>query len=122
MMMVMVMLPANSPMEMTEEVMGRIRDHFLTNEAEAVDSVMTIAGSSFAGRGQNMGMSFVRLKDWKLRKSKNLKVDAVAGRAMGIFSQYRDAMVFAFPPPPVIELGNREGVRFPAAGPRRPGP
>jgi HAE1 family hydrophobic/amphiphilic exporter-1 len=112
MIMVQAMLPGNSTMEMTEQVMGRIRDHFLTNEKDAVESVMTIAGSSFAGRGQNMGMSFVRLKDWNLRDRKELKVEAVAGRAMRMFSQYRDAMVFAFPPPPVIELGTAKGFDF----------
>ncbi|MBP2673820.1 MAG: acriflavin resistance protein [Deltaproteobacteria bacterium] len=112
MLMVQAMLPANAPMEMTEEVMGRIRDHFLTNEPEAVDSCLTVAGVSFAGRGQNMGMSFVRMKDWDLRTGKELKVDAVARRAMRGFSQYRDALVFAFPPPAVFELGNARGFDF----------
>ncbi len=112
MMMVMTMLPANTPLEMTEEVMGRIRGHFLTNEPDAVESVMTVAGISFAGRGQNQGLSFVRLKDWELRGRKDLKVDAVAGRAMKMVSQYRDAMVFAFPPPAVVELGTAKGFDF----------
>ncbi|HQT97032.1 MAG TPA: efflux RND transporter permease subunit, partial [Thermodesulfobacteriota bacterium] len=67
MLMVQTMLPANSPLEMTETVMGEIRDHFLMNEKDAVESCMTVAGASFAGRGQNMGMAFVRLKDWDLR-------------------------------------------------------
>jgi hydrophobe/amphiphile efflux-1 (HAE1) family protein len=112
MLFVQAMLPANSSMEMTEKVMGEIRDHFLTNEKEAVESCMTVAGMSFAGRGQNMGMSFVRLRDWNLRDRKDLKVDAVAGRAMKKFSQIRTALVFAFPPPSVIELGNARGFDF----------
>ena len=33
------------------------------------EAVITVAGFSFAGRGQNMGLAFVRLKDWKLRKT-----------------------------------------------------
>jgi len=68
-----------------------------------------VAGFSFAGRGQNMGLAFVKLKDWKLRKTADLKAPAVAARAMKAFSQYRDGMAFAFSPPAVIELGTANG-------------
>ena len=34
---------------------------------------------------------------------------AVAARAMTAFSKLRDAMVFAFPPPAVLELGSANG-------------
>jgi hydrophobe/amphiphile efflux-1 (HAE1) family protein len=36
-------------------------------------------------------------------------VDALVGRAMGAFSQIKDAMVFALAPPPVTELGTTGG-------------
>ena len=52
-----------------------------------MEAMITVAGFSFAGRGQNMGLAFVKLKDWKLRKSPDLKAPAIAGRAMGAFSQ-----------------------------------
>ena len=110
--MVQAMLPANSTLEVTDEVMSRVRDHFLTNEAETVEMIMNVSGISFAGRGQDQGMAFVRLKDWHLRNRKDQKVDAVAGRAMRHFSQFRDAMVFAFPPPAVVELGMAKGFDF----------
>jgi HAE1 family hydrophobic/amphiphilic exporter-1 len=54
-------------------------------------------------------MVFVKLKDWDLRQKPELKAQAVAGRAMGAFSQIRGAMIFAFPPPAVIELGTATG-------------
>ena len=57
-------------------------------------------------------MVFVKLKDWKLRERPDLKAKAVAGRAMKAFSEIRNAMVFAFPPPAVVELGNARGVDF----------
>ena len=59
-----------------------------------------------------MGLAFVKLKDWKLRDRPDLKVDALAGRAMRAFSKIRNAMVFAFPPPAVIELGQAKGFDF----------
>ena len=73
---------------------------------------MTISGIGFSGRGQNNGMVFVKLKDWKLRNRPDLRVKAIAGRAMAAFSKIRNAMVFAFPPPAVIELGNAKGFDF----------
>jgi HAE1 family hydrophobic/amphiphilic exporter-1 len=110
--MVQALLPANSSLEQTQEIMKNVRTHFLDSEKEAAESVMTISGVSFFGRGQNSGMAFVKLRDWELRDRPDLKVDAVAGRAMGEFSKIRNAMVFAFAPPAVIELGTAKGFDF----------
>ena len=110
--MVQVLLPPNSTLEQTDEIMDQVRNHFLEGEKEAVESCMTVSGNNFSGRGQNAGMAFVRLKDWKLRGRPDLKVGAVAGRAMASFSRIRNAMVFAFPPPAVIELGMSKGFDF----------
>ncbi len=107
--MVMGMLPSGSTLEQSAAVMNKVRDHFLEHEKEAVDSFMSVAGISFGGQGQNMALGFVKLKDWDLRQRPDLKVDAIAGRAMGYFSQIKEAMIFAFPPPPVIELGMGTG-------------
>jgi hydrophobe/amphiphile efflux-1 (HAE1) family protein len=109
---VQAMLPANSTLEQTQAVMDAVQKHFQEDEKDAVESCMTISGINFAGRGQNAGMAFVKLKDWDLRSRPDLKVGAVAGRAMGKFSRIRDAMVFAFPPPAVTELGMAKGFDF----------
>ncbi len=106
---VQAMLPANATLEQSKMVMDRVKTHFLNKEKEAVESVMTVSGISFSGRGQNSGLAFVKLRDWDLRDRPDLKVTAVAGRAMGEFSKFRNAMVFAFPPPAVIELGMAKG-------------
>ena len=111
-MMVQAMLPANSTLEQADEVLSRVRNYFLDNEKEAVESVLTVSGISFSGRGQNAGLAFVKLRDWDLRNRPDLKVGAVAGRAMGEFSKIRNAMVFAFAPPAVFELGQAKGFDF----------
>ena len=107
--MVMGMLPSGSTLEQTQAVMNKVKNHFLENEKEGVESLITVAGMNFGGEGQNTAMGFVKLKDWKLRQRPDLKVGAIAGRAMEAFSQIKEAMVFAFPPPPVIELGMATG-------------
>lgn len=107
-----VTLPVGSTLEQTEAVMEKVRDQFLNKEKEAVDSIMTISGQNQSGRGQNIAMAYVKLRDWKLRNRRELKVTAVANRTMRAFSQIRNATVFVFPPPAVTELGNAKGIDF----------
>ncbi len=109
---VQTMLPANSTMEQTEKVLRQGQEHFLVNEKDAVESIMTIIGRSFSVQGQNVGLAFIKLKDWALRDRPDLKAGAVVGRAMKAFSQMRNAMVFVFPPPAVIEMGQSKGFDF----------
>src|SRR5660398_124227 len=107
-----VVLPAGSTREQTEQVLNQLREHFQVNEKEAVASVFTIAGSGFSGAGQDVGMAFIMLKDWDLRRRADLKVNALVERAMGKFSKYRNALAFAFAPPAVRELGQAGGFDF----------
>ena len=107
--MVQAMLPANSTLEQTKKVMEGVQKYFLENEKDAVESCMTVSGMNFSGQGQNAGLAFAKLKDWKLRDRADLRVGPVAGRAMMAFSRIRNAMVFAFAPPAVIELGQAKG-------------
>jgi multidrug efflux pump len=107
-----VQLPAGATQERTLKVIEQMEQHFLEKESKTVESFITVAGFSFAGRGQNMGLAFVKLKDWKLRQAPDLKAQAVAGRAMGAFSRIKDGMAFAFAPPAVIELGMANGFDF----------
>jgi len=104
-----IQLPAGATQQRTIAVLEQLEQHFLEVDGEAIDSLITVAGFSFAGRGQNMGLAFIRLKDWGLRQSPQMKAPAIARRAMGAFSQFRDAMAFAFVPPAVIELGQANG-------------
>ncbi|WP_417762384.1 efflux RND transporter permease subunit [Shewanella sp.] len=105
--MTLATLPPNASQESTEKVLKKVSD--LYQKEEGVNSVFTVAGFSFAGRGQNMGMAFVNMKDWSERTDAKDSVQAVAGRMMGAFSQFKDAMVFAIVPPAIIELGTANG-------------
>jgi len=107
-----IMLPTGSTVEQTQEVADRVQRYFMDKEQEAVESCLTIVGMGFSGRSQNNGMVFAKLRDWKLRNRSDLRVKAIVGRAMGEFSKIRQALVFAFPPPAVVELGNARGVDF----------
>jgi len=112
MLLIQTLLPSGSTLEQTQKIMDYVRDYFLSKEKDTVDSVMAISGQNMAGRGQNIGMAFVRLKDWKLRNRPEQRANTLADRAMRVFSQIRNAQVFAFTPPAVIELGNAKGFDF----------
>ena len=107
-----VIMPTGATLEQTGEITQQIQEYFEENEKEAVESVMTITGIGFSGRAQNNGMVFIRLKDWHLRDRADLKAKAIAGRAMGALSRIRNAMVFTFQPPAVVELGMSMGFDF----------
>ena len=107
-----IMLPTGATLEQTKQVVGDVQRHFQENEREAVDSCMTISGIGFSGRAQTNGLVFIKLKDWNLRHRSKLRAKAIAERATKAFSQFRNAMVFVFPPPSVIELGTATGFDF----------
>jgi len=107
-----VMLPTGSTMEQTQKIVYEVQRYFRENEKEAVESCMAITGFGFSGRVQTNGMVFIMLKDWKLHDRSDLRVKAIAERATRAFSQIRNALIFAFPPPSVIELGNATGFDF----------
>ena len=101
--------PSGSTIERTLESAVKVEEHFLGNEDEVIDHLFTVTGFSFAGRAQNVGLGFIGLKDWSERDLSKDSVFALAGRSMGAFQQIKDAMIFAFYPPPIRELGNASG-------------
>ena len=103
-----VQTPAGTTAERTQLVIDRMREYLLKDESAAVSSVFTVNGFNFAGRGQSSGLAFIMLKPWGERDADN-SVFALAARAQAHFSTFRDAMVFAFAPPAVMELGNATG-------------
>ena len=111
-MFVLIQGPTGATTERTNAVIDQVRDYFVQNEGDNIESMFGVAGFSFAGAGQNMGIAFVRLKDWKDRPGPDRSVQAIAGRAFPAMMGIRDAMVFPIVPPSVIELGNVSGFDF----------
>jgi len=99
-------LPAGAVQSRSLEVAKQIEHHWLVDEKDNVDVAFIVVGFSFAGPGQNSGISFVHLKNWADRPD---SAQTIARRAMGAFSKIRDAQVFALVPPAVQELGIASG-------------
>ena len=107
---VIVELPSGSTAEATEAVLDKVQKYWRTAEADNVSSIFAVRGFSFAGQGQNMGMMFVKLKDWSERTGPQNSVMAIAGRAYGpLLGGIREAIVVPIVPPAVMELGTSNG-------------
>ena len=105
-----VQLPSGATAEQTEAVLRQVEGYYKTAEAANVGSVFSVRGFSFAGQGQNMGMMFVKLKDWSERPGAENSVQAIASRAFGpLMGGIHEAIVVPVVPPPVLELGNSNG-------------
>jgi multidrug efflux pump len=104
--------PPGSTYVRTQQVLDDVADYLRKDEANNVQGVFEVNGFSFGGHGQNSGLVFVKLTDWSQRPGEANRVQAIAGRAMGRFRTIKDAQVFAFAPPAVLELGNATGFDF----------
>ncbi len=111
-MFVQVQTPANSSAERTQAALDEVNQYLLEDEAGTVDSVMAVKGFSFAGRGQNSGIAFVKLKSWEDRQGDATDVFSLTQRANARLSRITDATAFAFVPPAIIEMGNATGFDF----------
>ncbi|MCK9506357.1 MAG: efflux RND transporter permease subunit [Porticoccaceae bacterium] len=109
---VQVQLPENASSHQAEAVLQRVTDHFLSEESDSIDGVMSVNGFNFAGRGQTSAAVFIQMKPWDQRSGAGQDVFSVVERVNAVFAQYRDAKVIAFAPPAIMEMGNATGFDF----------
>jgi multidrug efflux pump len=102
-----VQLPPGASRSRAEAVLAEVESYFRSQPGVA--RTIAVAGFSFSGSGQNAGLVFIPLKDWKER-GPDQSADAIAGRSFGGLAHIQDAQVFALSPPPIRELGNATGI------------
>lgn len=103
-------LPVGATDARTQDVL-RQAEEYLAKQPE-VEHYFTVAGFSFAGRAQNSGLAFIRLKPWEDRPGKDHRAQAVIQRALVGFGGIKDAIVFPLNPPAIPELGTSSGFDF----------
>ena len=109
---VLVRTPAGSTQETTAGTLKAVSDYLLDDEKDIVEAALTVDGFSFAGRGQNSGIVFVRLKDFDHRKHADQKAQALVARLGARFASYKTALVIPINPPSIPELGTASGFDF----------
>jgi len=105
-----IQLPPAATRERTQAVLESVEQFYL--KQPQVDKVVGVLGFSFFGRGQNMALAFVRLKDWDDRPGKENSAQALIKRANMEFFRMKQAMLFAINPPPIPELASAGGFDF----------
>ncbi|MBQ8723757.1 MAG: efflux RND transporter permease subunit, partial [Opitutales bacterium] len=106
----LIQLPQTASQERTLELIKKYED-FAMQQPE-VDAIFAVQGFSFNGRGQNVGLSFIKLKDWSEREGYEHSAEALAGRISGHFHNNPDGMVISMNMPPIPELGNATGFEY----------
>lgn len=110
MLMTLIQLPAGATQDQTQAVIDKVNTYYTTQEKANVDAVFTVNGFSFAGQGQNMGLAFIKLKDWEERPGDANTAQSIAKKAMGYFmTQVNEAQVYAIAPPAIQGLGTATG-------------
>ena len=102
-----VQLPPGASTSRTLGVMEQAEEYF--KKQPGVQAVVSVLGYSFSGNGQNGGLLFVPLKDWKERTTPELSSEGIAQKALSLMATIRDAIVFTVNPPAIRELGNATG-------------
>jgi multidrug efflux pump len=105
-----IQLPPAATRERTQKVLESVEQFYL--EQPQVDKVVGVLGFSFFGRGQNMALAFVRLKDWDARPGVDNSAQSLIKRANMNFFRMKQAMLFAINPPPIPELATAGGFDF----------
>ena len=72
----------------------------------AYESMLQVSGFSFVGQGENVGMGFIKLKDWAER---DVDINGFLGEANGALQGVRDATIFVVNLPTVQGLGQFGG-------------
>jgi multidrug efflux pump len=99
-----VQLPPGASMERTSKVFNQIRGTL--EKMEGYEGMMEVTGFSFVGQGENVGMAFIKLKDWSERK-----IDAASfiQQANGALFGIKEAGIFVVNLPTVNGLGQFGG-------------
>ncbi|MDB6162953.1 MAG: multidrug efflux transporter permease [Xanthomonadaceae bacterium] len=106
---VQVQTPPGATQQRTGVVLNDVVQYLLKRESAIVDATFAVNGNNSAGRGQNQGQVFVRLKDWSQRTATGQSMDAIISRVGQQFASYKDASITAINPPPIRGLGSSAG-------------
>ncbi len=102
-----IQLPAGATIERTGAVLSQMEQ--IVRKNEAVDKVVTVGGFSFIGQGENVGLGFIRLKDWSERTEREQQVDSFIGWANGALQSIKGARIFVVNLPTIRGLGRFGG-------------
>ncbi len=112
--MAIVQLPPGASLQRTQRVFDDIRGRL--EKVEGYQSMLQVAGFSFVGSGENVGMAFIRLKPWSERDN---TAPEFIQQANGTLFGIKEASIFVVNLPTVQGARPVRRLRHVAAGPYR---
>jgi multidrug efflux pump len=109
---VSIRLPDGASMQRTDAAVHKIEDQI--RQLKGISGWFVIGGTDFATQtqGSNVATIIIALDPWDQRKSSNLQLNAILGRAQAGFAQVPEAFTFAFGLPPILGLSITGGFQF----------
>lgn len=107
---VIVQLPPGASIERTSGVLRQMET--IVRKSSLVDKVFDVAGFSFVGQGENVGLGFIRLKPWDERSGASQSADAFIHWANGALQKIQGARIFVINMPTIRGLGRFGGFDF----------
>src|SRR3546814_360345 len=102
--MAIVQLPPGATLNRTKRVFEEMRGGI--EKLDGYEGMMQVAGFSFVGQGENVGMAFIKLKPWDER---DITAQEFIQQANGVAFGIRDAQIFVMNLPTVNGLGQFGG-------------
>jgi len=99
-----VTLPTGASIDRTNAVMEQVQQ--IARKNPAVDGVISVAGFSFVGQSENVGMAFFRFKPWGKRANAVQVIQQLNG---AFFMGIKDAQTFVINLPTIQGLGQFGG-------------
>lgn len=106
--MVDITLAPGSSLENTERVLEEVTSRL--DDMKEIDRRSTVSGyGMISGAGSPYAQIVIRLKNWKFRKDKKEKVDALIQEIMARTADIKDATIIPIAPPVIMGYGTTNG-------------
>ena len=104
-----IQLPDAASLQRTREVVDTINRRLAS--MPGIDSYVAVPGYSLmdSALSSNTAAIWTVFDPWEERLPAGLTLDAMIGQLWGAVADIQDALIFAFPPPPIMGLGNAGG-------------
>lgn len=107
-MLAIVTLPSGATLQRTDQVVKEVRETLEHSAiAKDIDSIFSPEGFSFVGQSENVGMAFIKLKDWSKRSQTAMQLIPQANK---ILRSVIDAKIFVVNLPTIRGLSQFGGV------------
>ena len=102
-------MPPNSTLEESSVPFAELTNYILAEETDSVEGFMSVNGFSMGGQGENVGMGFIKLKDYEYRTKPGQDAASIAARIRDHFAGMTDGQLLASIPPAIVALGMTNG-------------